>query len=289
MAARPLVASRLSSLRDSAGADLRGRVELNLYFGEARIEGYNISATALADDASVYVATLAAPSPPPPTSPPPAPPSLPPSPPPSPLPPNAPESAQSLCLSTPAVQACLFAAAGEGVEPCKKCPPNTVVIPGSGRGCECARGYYQRYLGTQDQCDPCPLGANCTRPGLRAEKLPMLPGFYAWQVTPYVNVSRCPDYESGGANGSDVHSGCAPISNEEVCQENLGGIYCADCSPHLLGNIVNGSRWWHDEHTHTCTACTELPPPDPLVVIAIVGFVLNVARTSSSRPRPTEH
>ena len=59
MAARPLVASRLSSLRDSAGAALRGRVELNLYFGEARIEGYNISSAALADDASVYIATLA--------------------------------------------------------------------------------------------------------------------------------------------------------------------------------------------------------------------------------------
>ena len=61
MAARPLVASRLSSLRDSAGAALRGRVELNLYFGEARIEGYNISSAALADDASVDVATRAAP------------------------------------------------------------------------------------------------------------------------------------------------------------------------------------------------------------------------------------
>ena len=55
MAARPLVASRLSSLRDSAGAALRGRVELNLYFGEARIEGYNISSAAHADDAAGYV------------------------------------------------------------------------------------------------------------------------------------------------------------------------------------------------------------------------------------------
>ena len=257
MAARPLVASRLPPAR-SAGSALRGQRRAQLYFGAAveattsRPHSRQRRCTSRRSRRVAAAAHLAA---------------------------TgaaglrrrrrrrrrrAAESAVAL-LSTPAV-ACPSPRRARASSRAK--PAEHGVIPGSGRGCECARALRTSGTSARRTNATRARSAPITR-GLRAENADAPRLRVAGDAV--VHVSRCPDYESGGANGSDV-----PLRLRSHLQRGgarkFGRDLLRGLAPHLLEHRQR-PRWWHGDHARRrAPSCRR-----PLVVIAIVGFVLNVA------------
>ena len=57
---------------------------------------------------------------------------------------------------------------------CEACPTASTSAVGTASllGCECMEGYYTLWHGANLSCEACPIGANCTAPGLTFERLP---------------------------------------------------------------------------------------------------------------------
>ena len=131
---------------------------------------------------------------------------------------------------------------------CKACPANSHSAKGSTRiaDCACVLGYYDELADSDDvSCILCPVGANCSNPGLTLDSLPLHKGYWRTGRTSAI-LSRC-----GDAASSDTAcvGGSITAAASDLCKPWTTGPYCTLC------NITDGSRYY-DSGTSSCLECT---------------------------------
>ena len=139
---------------------------------------------------------------------------------------------------------------------CRYCPAGSFTLGESQTqlaDCICEVGHYALWRGSALSCVACPVGANCTEPGVTLEHLPLHEGH--WRASPNTtDVRRCP----GGLDGSAcVGCGGAACSatNFTGCKASTGGPYCALCEE---GDPAAGrGRVYYDKGRMACRSCGE--------------------------------
>ena len=141
--------------------------------------------------------------------------------------------------------------------------------------CICMAGYYASWRGDALSCKACPLGANCTEPGLTFERLPLDEGY--WRAhTSTADVRRCPGNLEGsaceGCGGDDCQA-----TNYTGCRNGTGGAYCGACAASA------GPSVYYDHGRSACLPCREANPV-PLIVFGSVlgGLALAAVIAKSS-------
>ena len=148
---------------------------------------------------------------------------------------------------------------------CKQCPSmsESPMASTSIAACECMAGYYALWEADTLSCEPCPIGANCTEPGLTFERLPLDEGY--WRAhTNTTDVRRCP--------GSTDGSAC----------EGCGGDGCCDSEDERGGSDVRG-RAADDEAASCGENCfSECSSGDGLMVAAAAAAGDGTAGSSAA-------
>ena len=119
----------------------------------------------------------------------------------------------------------------EGSVRCNACPSNSEAAPNR-RQCVCSAGFYGECDGSTCECNECPWGAECPKPGTTLRTLSLQKGF--WRLTEAsLDIRRCNEFyacEGGGANDTGCRAGHhGPLCH--ICDPGFaktGGL-CAPC------------------------------------------------------------
>ena len=112
---------------------------------------------------------------------------------------------------------------------CKACPDNAVADQGSVTlaACRCRAGYFNRLIG-EVECEPCPVGANCSTVGVTIEHLPLEQGYWRHSSNT-TDVRRCPGNFEGSVCVGCSGDGCE-VSGFTGCKPGSRGPYCGMCA-----------------------------------------------------------
>ena len=141
---------------------------------------------------------------------------------------------------------------------CQPCPLSSSSGDGSTslRDCLCEEGRFARWTGDTLECEVCPVGANCSEPGLTLEHLPLLEGYWRDPTVPdgTTDVRRC-----GGAFAGSACVGCSGddcmVANFTGCRERTGGPYCALCDLEAWGEDAGAVTVYYDRDKRECLEC----------------------------------
>ena len=130
---------------------------------------------------------------------------------------------------------------------CTACPANSDSAEASDSlsDCTCELGYYDELQNASEvRCVLCPVGSDCTAPGVTLGTLPLLQGY--WRITrSSANLLQCGD-------GSSADTGCVggvgSGEGSEICKPWLKGPYCTLC------NVTDGSRYYNPGSS-SCLEC----------------------------------
>ena len=118
---------------------------------------------------------------------------------------------------------------------CVKCPEHATTLgPNSTQksACVCNTGYYKTIDGPW--CALCPVGTNCSNPGVTLDALPIKPGYYR-RSNATVDVRICGDASAncpaGTTECAESDSGCVGGDDPAApCCPELMGIFCLLCT-----------------------------------------------------------
>ena len=158
---------------------------------------------------------------------------------------------------------------------CNACPtPERMTTLNEGspsvEACVCIASYYQ---GPDGSCLKCPVGSDCTEPGMALSFLPVRLGYFR-PSNASVDIRRCPD-AGENCNGRDScdhsNSGCRGTLNGSLpCEPTLTGILCLSCEDEKRFYVAaSGSEVAH------CEECRDtLGASLALVAGALVSVLL---------------
>jgi len=148
---------------------------------------------------------------------------------------------------------------------CESCPfrSSSDSAAASIDDCYCTATYYAEDTGNQSTgtltCNGCPVGVDCTAPGVKRSSLPVLRGY--WRPdNQSIDVQRCPDVSS-------ATSGCSVYGNN-TCAPTLTGPFCMLCE---------STGYYFVPATSTAVAtCSECGFPIITIIFAVFLVLLVV-------------
>ena len=142
---------------------------------------------------------------------------------------------------------------------CQQCPKFAVSNENSAsvEDCKCPEDYYDSEPAAEKvSCELCPIGSDCSEPGLTLTRLPLRPGY--WRTNDNSSdLRRCPD-----ASSPDT-TACANM-NGSLCKPWTTGPYCRVCN--------DGSRYF-DSGQSACVQCRDTAATS---LAALMGITLAV-------------
>ena len=150
---------------------------------------------------------------------------------------------------------------------CTYCPASSFTLmegSTSETDCICEAGFYALWKSAGLECKDCPVGANCTVPGLTFEFLPLDEGY--WRTSNATDdVRRCPGSLGGSACVGCGGAGCE-VANFSGCKPGITGPYCSRCET----RSDDEDSVYFDVEEQDCLPCRESGSNVAAIVMAAV-------------------